>query len=254
MLEMPPNLTPTEQAIFYVAQYPCECCLLPKLSTTDQISAFWNWRRTQTCIALCWKARVIGLDDPIYSLVKQKVISRDFYDWIHLKVSYFETLWVLCQLLGPRMAEGLTEQVEKKLGQSNIALFLFQATVMEEANWQIESSCNYVVVAARKADTALKLKAKAIKKGLTQKEELRLQRLTQNSRKSNSLSLLMIGMAQNSDSKAITAQFKHFMLATANLYEKDATMARKSGSWGWDNGVKLTGTGDGVYVPVSPGA
>jgi hypothetical protein len=251
MLEPPDHFTPTEQAIFYVAQYPCERCLLPQLSTTEQFSLFLRWRTAQDCIARCWAARVLGIEDPLYSEMKAKAISRDFYDWVHLKVSYFEALWVLCQLLSPRMAEELSELGHTELSKLTTALSLFRANVIEGANWPIELSCGYTRIPGRKIDTALKLQAKNIKKGLTHKEALRLQRLsTEYGRKTVSLELLILMMARYCNSKAVTAQFEHFMLAMANLYEKEATMSRKSGSWGWDNGVKLTGTKDGVYVPV----
>jgi hypothetical protein len=251
MLEPPDHFTPTEQAIFYVAQYPCERCLLPQLSTTEQFSLFLRWRTAQNYIARCWAARVFGNEDPLYSEMKAEVISRDFYDWAHLSVSYFEALWVLCQLLAPRMAEELAEFGYTELSHVTTALQLFRATVMESTNWQIELSCGYVQIPGRKIDTALKLQAKSIKKGLTKKEALRLQRLsTEHGRKTISIKLLIAMMARYCGSKAVTAQFEHFMLATANLYEKEATMVRKSGSWGWDNGVKLTGTEDGVYIPV----
>lgn len=251
MLEPPADFTPTEQAIFYVAQYPCQHCLLPKLSTTAQFSSFLNWRLAQTYIARCWSARITGSDDPIYSEMKMKIISRNFYDWVHLKVSYLETLWVLCQLLAPRLFEELSELGHTELGKSATALFLFRTTVMESANWQIELSCSHVEVPGRKIGAALKLQAKSIKKGLTQKETLRLQRLSaQHGHKSLSFSLLITMMARDCHSKAVTAQFELFMLATANLYEKEATMARKNEGWGWNNGVKLMGTKSGVYVPV----
>jgi hypothetical protein len=251
MLEPPDHFTPTEQAIFYVAQYPCERCLLPQLSTTEQFSLFLRWRTAQDYIARCWAARVLGSEDHLYSEMKAKVISRDFYDWVHLKVSCFEALWVLCQLLAPRMAKDLLDQGYTELSHATTALQLFRGTLIESVNWSIELSCGYVRIPGRKIDTALKLQAKSIKKGLTKKEALRLQRLlTEHGHKAVSLELLILMMARYCDSKAVTAQFGHFMLATANLYEKEATMARKSGSWGWDNGVKLTGTKDGVYVPV----
>jgi hypothetical protein len=251
MLQPPDHFTPTEQAIFYVAQYPCERCLLPQLSTTEQFSLFLRWRTAQDCIARCWTARILGSEDPLYSKMKAKAISRDFYDWVHLKVSYFEALWVLCQILSPRMAEDLSRLGHTELSKLTTALSLFKANLIEGANWQIELSCGYVRIPGRKIDTALKLQAKSIKKGLTQKEVLRLQRLSiEHGHKDVSLELLILMMARYCDSKVVTAQFGHFMLATANLYEKEATMARKSGSWGWDNGVKLTGTKDGVYVPA----
>jgi len=53
MLEMPPNLTPTEQAIFYLTQYPCECCLLPKCSTDAQRDQFVGLQKIQNLIANC---------------------------------------------------------------------------------------------------------------------------------------------------------------------------------------------------------
>lgn len=250
MLEPPTHFTPTEQAIFYVAQYPCEHCLLPQLFTTAQFSSFFHWRMAQLHIAHCWANRVSGSDDPLYSEMKAKVISRDFYDWVHLKVSYFEALWVLCQLLAPRMAENLAELGNNELSQAVTALHLFRATVMECTNWPIELSRGYIQIPGRKIDTGLKLQAKSLKKGLTQKETLRLQRLlTEHGQKFVSLEVLMAMVARYCDSKVVRVQFEHFALAMANLFEKEATMARKSGGWGWDNGVKLRATEDGVYVP-----
>ena len=254
MLEPPAHFTPTEKAIFYVAQYPCQHCLLPQLSTTDQFSYFFRWRIAQTYIARCWLARVVGSEDSLYSEMKAKTISRDFYDWTHLKVSYFETLWGLCQLLAPRMAEDLLKLGQTEIGRLTTALSLFRGAVLESANWQIELSCGYVQIPGRKIDTALKLQAKGIKKGLTRKETLRLQRLlAEYGHKTISLELLIAMIVRYCDSKAISAQFELFMLAMANLYEKEGTMARKNGGWGWDNGVKLTGTENGVYVPLISG-
>lgn len=250
MLEPPDHFTPTQQAIFYVTQYPCQHCLFPKLSTTDQFSSFFKLRLSQTYIALCWTARLVGDDDPIYSVMKEKVISQDVYDWVHLKVSYFETLWALCQLLAPRMAESLRQLGREDLADKTTALSLFRGGLIEKANGEIEASFGYVQVSGRKADTALKLVAKAIREGLTPKELTRLQNLGRGGRESNSLGLLIVSAYQNFKSKAVKAQFELFLLATANLCEKEATMARKRGSWGWNNGVKLTGSKSSVYHPV----
>jgi hypothetical protein len=207
MLEPPDHYTPTKQAIFYVAQYPCERCLVPQLSTTEQFSLFLRWRTAQDCIARCWAARVLGSEDPLYSEMKTKAISRDFYDWVHLKVSYFEALWVLCQLLSPRMAEELSRLGHTELSKLTTALSLFRANLIEGANWQIELSCGYVRIPGRKIDTALKLQAKSIKKGLTQKEALRLQRLSiEHGHKDVSLELLILMMARYCDSYAGNGQ------------------------------------------------
>lgn len=124
MLEPPDHFTPTEQAIFCFTQYPCEHCLLSKLRTKDQLSTFLSWRLAHLYIALCWKARLYGLDDPIYAEMKEKTISRDFYDWVHLKVSYFEALWVLCQLLAPRIADELKESGKGNTAAKVTALYL----------------------------------------------------------------------------------------------------------------------------------
>lgn len=253
------NLTPTQQAILLVTQYPCECCLLPKLQTVDQISSFWDWRKAYTYIAVCWWARVYGSGDLIYSQMKEEAISADFYDWVQLKVLYFEALWGLCQFLAPRMVkdfaklkpEDLCKLKRKDLGERITPLWLFKAAVMEEANEQVEISCEYIELPGRKIDTALKLKAKATQKALTQKEALRLQKLSQQYGRENiSLSLLREIATRNNRTKAMRTQFELFMLAAANLWEKEATIARKGGTWGWNNGVKLTGSGDGVYIPL----
>lgn len=251
MLEISEDLPPTQQAILWATQYPCENCLLPKLQTIDQLSAFMELRQVQTFVALCWSARVAGYDDPLYSRLKDKSISQNFYDWAHLKTSYFEALWGLCQILAPRMADDL-----KKLGYEDVAchtnaLFLFKAAVMEEANGNIELSFSYVEIPGRKVDEALKLKAKSIKEGLTKRELTRLRNLAKGNgyRHSHFMSLLFFMVAGNLKSRAVMAQFELFSLASANLWEKEATIARKNGGWGWNNGVKITGTKNNVYAP-----
>jgi hypothetical protein len=253
------NLSPTQQAILLVTQYPCECCVLPKLQTTDQFSSFFYRRRVHDYIAVCWWARVYGNGDRIYSQMEEKVSSRDFYDWVCLKVLYFDALWGLCQSLAPRMVkdfaklkpEDLAKLKHKDLGERITPLWLFKAAVMEEANGEVEISCDYIELPGRKIDTALKLKAKAVKEGLNEREARRLQKLSQQyGRKNISESLLREIATRNNRSKAIKSQFDLFMLAAANLWEKEATIARKGGTWGWNNGVPLTGTKNNVYAPL----
>lgn len=253
------DLAPTQQAILCLTQYPCECCVLPKLTAEDQRRSFFRRRTAQNCIALCWWARIYGSGDPIYSQMEEKAISRDFHDWVHLKVLYFEALWGLCQFLAPQMTKELAEAKpedlaklkRKDLGERLTALFLFKAAVMEEANDDVELSCEYVEMPGRKIDAALKLKAKAIKKGLERPEARRLKGLSQQyGRETISLSLLKAMAARNFNDKAVKAQFDLFMLAAANLWEKEATIARKGGTWGWNNGVPLTGTKNNVYAPL----
>ena len=251
MLEISEDLPPTQQAILWATQYPCEHCLLPKLHTVDQISTFMELRLAQTFVALCWSARVAGYDDPLYSRLKDKSISQNFYDWAHLKTSYFEALWGLCQILAPRMADDLRMLGHRDIACRTDALSLFKTAVMEEANGKIELSFGYVEIPGRKVDEALKLKAKSIKEGLTKKEHTRLRNLAKGNgyRESHFMSLLLFMVAKNLKSKAVIAQFEHFNLAIANLCQKEATIARKNGGWGWNNGVKITGTKNNVYAP-----
>lgn len=252
MLEISEDLPPTQQAILWATQYPCENCLLPRLQTIDQLSTFMERRQAQTFIALCWSARVAGYDDPLYSRLKDKSISRNFYDWAHLKTSYLEALWGLCQILAPMMADEL-----RRLGDEDIAclinaLFLFKAALIEKENGSIELSFGYVEISGRKVDEALKLKAKSIKEGLTQKELRRLRNLAKGNgyRDSHFMNLLSFMVLKNLKSRAVVAQFELFSLASANLWEKEATMARKNGCWGWNNGVKIAGSQTSVYTPV----
>jgi hypothetical protein len=211
-------------------------------------------RQTQTFIALCWSARVAGYDDPLYSRLKDKSISQNFYDWAHLKTSYLEALWGLCQILAPRMADDLRRVGHEDIACLTNALFLFKATLIEQENGKLELSFGYVEISGRKIDKALKLKAKSIKEGfLTQKEVKRLRNLAKGNgyRDSRSMTLLYFMVARNLRNRAVTAQFELFTLAAANLWEKEATMARKNGCWGWNNGVKITGSQTSVYTPVS---
>jgi hypothetical protein len=214
---------------------------------------FMEHRQAQTFVALCWSARVAGYDDPLYSRLKDKSISRNFYDWAHLKTSYLETLWGLCQILAPRMADDLRRLGQKDTANLINALFLFKAALIEKENGNVELSFGYVEISGRKVDEALKLKAKSIKEGLTQKELKRLRNLAKGNgyRDSHFMSLLLLTVAKNFNSKAVIAQFELFNLASAHLWEKEATMARKNGCWGWNNGVKITGSQTSVYTPVS---
>jgi hypothetical protein len=209
-------------------------------------------RQAQTFTALCWSARVAGYDDPLYSRLKDKSISRNFYDWVHLKTSYLEALWGLCQILAPRMADDLRMLEHEDIACLTNALFLFKAAIMEKENGNIELSFGYVEISGRKVDEALKLKAKSVKQGLSQKELRRLCNLAKGNgyRNSHFMSLLSFMVFKNLKSRAVMAQFELFNLAAANLWEKEATMARKNGCWGWNNGVKITGSQTSVYAPI----
>jgi hypothetical protein len=61
MLEIPDNLTPTEQAIFYVTQYPCPHCLLPKCSTDTQRNYFLGLQKVQNLIAVAGARKLQSL-------------------------------------------------------------------------------------------------------------------------------------------------------------------------------------------------
>ena len=252
MLEPPEHFTPTQKAIFYVTRYPCEYCLFPQLKTTDQLSTFIQQRQISVLVALCWSGRVNGRNDILYPQLKQKAISRDCYEWVQLRTSYLEALWVLCQLLAPRIADELESSGYEQVADCCQALFYFRAAVMEQGNRPIQLSFDYVEISGRDVDAALKLKSKLIKSGLTKKESIRLENLTKKNSCHNimSLELLTYALAQNFGDKAINAQFQIFRLATANLCEKEATMARKGGSWGWNNGVKLAGSKSSGYCPA----
>jgi hypothetical protein len=251
MLEPPDHFTPTEKAIFYVAQYPCEHCLLPQISTTDQLSTFILKRQISTLVASCWSSRVGGYGDLLYAELKRKSISRDCYEWVQLKTSYLEALWGLCQLLAPRIADELKSSGYEQVADCSQALFYFRAVVMEQGNHPIQLSFGYAEISGRDVDAALKLKSKLIRSGLTKKESIRFKNLT---KKNNchhilSLELLTQVFARNFYDKAISAQFQIFCLAMANLCDKEATISRKGGSWGWNQGVKLKGSSDSTYSP-----
>lgn len=250
--EIPAQLPSTLKAVLTVAQYPCQRCVFKKLSTIDQFSAFFNLRLTQTYVALCWKARFEGADDPIYFDVKQGRISQDFYDLVWLEVSYLESLWGLCQLVAPLMLDGLHQRGGEELVDRFSSLFLFRAAVMESANQQIELSFGYVEVSSRAVDTAFKLKAKGLRDGLTPREAKRLRDLTIRLPLINSeaLNLIIAMVATSFRNKAVRGQFEMLVTATANLWEKKATVARKQGSWGWNHGVKLKGSSNSTYSPV----
>jgi hypothetical protein len=252
MLDMPDNLTPTEQAIFYLTQYPCPHCLLPQCSTDAQRNYFLGLQKIQNLIADCWTAYCNGLADPILPDLKNKTIPRDFHEWVWLNVYYFDALWKLCQVLAPSLAESFREAVNSEASiYEATALYLFKAAVMEKINWHIEATFGYITGGGRSADEALKLKVKGLRgKIRTQEETKRLAKLTKGGRKSKALNLLVVATALDSKNKNVAIQFRNFKIATADLFEKEATMARKGGGWAWDRGIKLKATKASTYVPV----
>jgi hypothetical protein len=252
MLEIPDNLTPTEQAIFYVTQYPCPHCLLPKCSTDTQRNYFLGLQKVQNLIADCWTTYCNGSADPIIPALKNKALPRDFYEWVWLNVYYFDALWKLCQVLAPSLAKSFRETVNNEASTYEAtALYLFKAAVMEKMNWHIEASFGYTTGGGRAADAALKLKAKRLRgASLTQEETKRLAKLGRGGHESKVLGSLVRATALDSKNKNVAIQFRNFKLATADLFEKEAKMARKGGGWGWDRGIKLKATKASTYVPV----
>jgi len=251
MLEMPPNLTPTEQAIFYLTQYPCECCLLPKCSTDAQRDQFVGLQKIQNLIANCWTASCNGTADPILFALKNKILPRDYYEWVWLNVYYFDALWKLCQVLAPSLADSFREVVNHEASiYEATALYLFKAAIMEKINWHIEATFGYITGGGRPADIALKLKVKGLRGGIrTEEETKRLEKLTRGGREFKALKLLAMTAVLASKNKNVAIQFRNFNLATADLFEREATMARKGGGWGWDRGIKLKATKNSTYIP-----
>lgn len=248
---MPPNLTPTEQAIFYLTQYPCECCLLPKCSTEAQRAQFVGLQKIQNLIADCWTAYCNGWADPLLLALKSKAIPRDWHEWVWLNVYYFDALWKLCQVLAPSLADSFQEVVSNEASiYEATALYLFKAAVMEKINWHIESTFGYITGGSRPADIALKLKVKGLRGEIrTQEETKRLAKLTRGGREFKALKLLAMSAVLASKNKNVAIQFRNFNLATADLFEREATMARKGGGWAWDRGIKLKATKNSTYIP-----
>ncbi|MEG4109894.1 hypothetical protein [Microcoleus sp. S13_C5] len=251
MLEMPDNLTPTEQAIFYVTQYPCPHCLLPKCSTDAQRDYFVGLQKIQNLISDCWTAYCNGWADPLLPALKSKAIPRDIHEWVWLNVYYLDALWKLCQVLAPSLADSFQEVVNHEASvYEATALYLFRAAVMEKNNWHIEATFGYITGGGRVADAALKLKAKTLRgEVLTQEETKRWAKLAKRGHKSNVLDLLGRAAILEFKNKNVAIQFRNFKLATADLFKREATIARKGGGYGWDRGIPLKATEGSVYVP-----
>lgn len=249
--KMPDGLSPNLQAILTVAQYPCRHCVQKKLFTDDQRAAFLKLSLKQDCIALCWKARFEGTDDPIYSELREGRMSQDFYDLVWLEVSYWEALWGLCQLATPLMAENMIQR-GTEIPDGFCSQFLFRALVMEATNPHLEASFGYVEVPAQSIEKALKLKAKAWNGELTSQEEKRIQKLTSRLPFFTSLALkwLLLTVSKAPKNKAVQGQFEMFATANANLCTKKAKVAHKNGCWGWNNGVLLKGQSNSTYAPA----
>jgi hypothetical protein len=245
------NLTPTEQAIFYVTQYPCPHCLWPKCSTDTQRYYFLGLQKIQNLIADCWTAYCNGLADPIHAALKNKTLPRDYHEWVWLNVYYFDALWKLCQVLAPCLLENLQEAVNgEALTYESTALYFFKAAVMEKVNWHIEASFGYITGGGRSLDTVLKLKTKVLRGGtLTQEEAKRLTKVAKGGHELKVLSFLATTAVLESKSKNVAIQFRNFNQAKADLFEVEATMARKRGGWGWDRGIKLKATKNSTYIP-----
>jgi hypothetical protein len=249
--EIPHGLPPIQQAILTIAQYPCRRCIQEKLFTDDQRKAFFELSLKQDCIALCWKARFEGADDPIYPELREGRISQDFYDLVWLEVSYWEVLWGLCQLAAPLMVENMI-QCRTEVPDGFCSQFLFKALVMEATNPHIEASFGYVEVPAQLIEKALKLKAKAWNGELTPAEEKRIQKLTSRLPFFTPLALkwLLLTVSKAPRNKAVQGQFEMFATASASLCTKKAKVAHKNGCWGWNNGVLLKGQSNSTYAPA----
>ena len=249
--KMPDGLSPNLQAILTVAQYPCRNCVQKKMSTLDQLSAFIELSLKQNCIALCWKARFEGADDPISRKLREGLISQDFYDLVWLEVSYWEALWGLCQLTTPLMVEEMIQR-GSEVPDGFCSQFLFKALVMESTHPHIEASLGYVELPARPIAQALKLKAKAWNSELTPKEEKRIQKLLSRLPSYTPLALkwLLLTVSKALRNKAVQGQFEMFATASVCLYAKKAKIAHHDGCWGWNNGVLLKGQSDSTYAPA----
>ena len=249
--KMPDGLSPNLQAILTVAQYPCRDCVQRQMSTLDQFSAFIELSLKQDCIALCWKARFEGTDDPISFELREGRMSQDFYDLVWLEVSYWEALWGLCQLTTPLMMEEMMQR-GSEVPDEFCSQFLFKALVMEATNPHMEASLGYIELPARPIAQALKLKAKAWNGELTPKEEKRIQKLTSRLPSFTPLTLkwLLLAVSKALRNKAVQGHFEMFATASASLYAKKAKVTYNGGCWGWNNGVLLKGQRNSTYAPA----
>lgn len=224
------------KVIYLVGKLPDEH--LYKLSKTQEQVRFWLASRYfQNLVSCCWHARFTGEDDPLKPLLSSGELNQDIYDRVWLVVDFYEQLWGLVQLVTPYVQSELSETKWKFLAES--AYKLFARLIWNEVNSDFAVCLKpYHEFSARKYEKAYRLAAKRVKEGLNLLEEKKLHGLL-NQERSDLLLQVVIAVAYQRATKsrlALKSKLEMFHLSISKLYEKEATISRKIGSFAWRNG------------------
>lgn len=222
--------------------------LIALVTTKEQVCLWLAHRCFQNWLALCWRARHIGEDDPLASLLESGRVDQDTYERVWLTVDLWEQLWGLIQL-GERYIRAEFDHLGLDYPFKS-AFELFIRVVWQDTNSTFSVCLKpYHEVSARKYEKAYRLAAKGCSETLNPIEESNLHGLLNQHQADPLLSIVIAICHQKATRKrlALKNKLEMFYTVLGKLSAKEATIRRKAGSFAWKDGKRGKGDKDGTY-------
>lgn len=230
----------------YIAQLPSER-LLKLARTQDQINLWLAQRYFRTLISKSWTARHSGKNDPVKRLLESQEIDRDTYDRVWLVVDYYEQLWGLVQLsFGYVRSECVALRLSYPFKE---AVDLFFEIIRAEVDNDFSICLSYHEVSARKHEKALRLLSAGCTRPLNPIEDSQLKAVESQYplNKWFAITLAACEKKATRTKPALKGKLQGFYDAASRLFDKEATIYRKVGSFAWSDGEIIRGKIGGSY-------
>ncbi len=245
------NLLESRRITRLLASLPDKHLLL-LTKTNEQIRHWLVNRLMYTMVACAWWARMNGEDDPLRPLVRSKELRQNDYNRIWQLVECYERLWAVAQFTEPFIKEEFERLKLPYIFSSSYDLFL--CVVQEQVNGEF-SLClsSYRVFSVKKRVRKYGELASRIRDGfpIPQTEPTPAPVDFINRTKHIFWSLLLLSVARqkagNSKHRALRKALQSYDSSMADLFELEASYARRTGSFAWDDGERLKGSKDGTY-------
>lgn len=250
------NILESKRIAQFLASLPDERLLL-LTKTTDQRQYWLSTRSVWRMVARAWWARVRGEDDPLRSLVQSKELCQNDYNRVWQLVECHQRLWALVQFTEPFVRDEFERLKLPYTFSSSYDLFI--CIVQEQVNAEFAYCLHsYKEFSAKKEISQYRELASCIRDGFPSPQTAQTPIPASFSNKIEpvfwSLFLMFIAHQKASKSKhrALRKALESYEASIADLFELEASYARRTGSFAWINGEKRKGSRYGGTYEENP--
>jgi hypothetical protein len=248
------KLTLHEKISNYIAGQP-PIHWLKKTNTPDQ-SEWWELiHREQYCLSLAWRAKYLGLDEPLEAKVQSKEITKGEMTRAKLMVAYYSAIWDLVRICFTIVKTELKRESIELPFDSASDLFFRLCTEMAEYTF-LHCLEPYIEVSGSKMESWERLCRKAKK---TRYDDKKLEKLphasylTHNRSEWSNIVLQIVEKKATSHNPDIKEAWDDYQYQLEVFFRRLAKLSKKAPrySYGFNNGKELRGNSNGTYSYIS---